>query len=736
MSIICVSQYNFNIDKYKLLSTISGAGAILTTKTGHYILVSSIDKWPFIIKAKEIISNERKRFTDEMLLDQVIRRIKDEIGLNNIEDKRFIEFLKISSNLLELELLLEVPEIELNEIFNTPEWKEHPIKKLLPDAISNNYMVQAYHFPKWFIGNGGRLQTLDNWRKDWSDLILKGKNNRVRKEHFAPPRDSKSLFRENYKRKINSDGNYEEIDIYNELTQNNLALICKNGHLMDIPWSKFINLDVKRLNSNDYLIDFSLIQNCCGNPNLKWSESSNKSEGFENIFVECTSCQTKKNLGGINSLKCKCEGHKPWEVELNKGFNVNIEIPKEKCEHDGKNGIMQFSLVTAKKMYYAVNEYSLFIPINTKPEGFENQEFAKALQYCMAKYDKVILRKPNLTKEEWFNEKVDQDTLIEDVGINENIVSDLFFEELKNNFLNLESTNEKSIKEYDEENYRLFEFKCLIDNEIIDQNGLRFTSVNLPIKLQSFFKSVKQLYELKVTQVQLSFNRIEPRTMYKGLDGKKKYTSGCKNIFEGIENEQFVLPAIQNYGEGIFFQFNETILKEFILDSRFEKIINKNLTINDQGFEFWDSLKNCGQKYFIIHSFSHLILRELEFSCGYPTSSLKERLYISSEGKEFMAGVLIYTTDGSEGSMGGLVSQASENNIENLVKNALIRGIDCSSDPLCWESEGQGLFNFNLASCFSCSLVSEVACESMNLGLDRRILVDENIGFFKDLLFD
>jgi hypothetical protein len=99
-----------------------------------------------------------------------------------------------------------------------------------------------------------------------------------------------------------------------------------------------------------------------------------------------------------------------------------------------------------------------------------------------------------------------------------------------------------------------------------------------------------------------------------------------------------------------------------------------------------------------------------------------------------MAGILIYTTDGSEGSMGGLVSQASEHNIEKLIKNALLRGVNCSSDPLCWESEGQGLFDFNLAACFSCSLVAETACEAMNLGLDRRVLVDENFGYFKQLI--
>jgi hypothetical protein len=52
-----------------------------------------------------------------------------------------------------------------------------------------------------------------------------------------------------------------------------------------------------------------------------------------------------------------------------------------------------------------------------------------------------------------------------------------------------------------------------------------------------------------------------------------------------------------------------------------------------------------------------MMMRELEFSCGYPTASLKERLYISTNAEKQMSGLLIYTAEGSEGSMGGLVSQ-------------------------------------------------------------------------------
>ena len=125
-------------------------------------------------------------------------------------------------------------------------------------------------------------------------------------------------------------------------------------------------------------------------------------------------------------------------------------------------------------------------------------------------------------------------------------------------------------------------------------------------------------------------------------------------------------------------------------------------------------------------------MRELEFSCGYPTASLKERLYISPR----MSGVLIYTAEGAEGSMGGLVWQGQPDKIKSLLISALARAVNCSSDPLCWESDGQGIFNLNLASCFSCSLISETACEERNLGLDRRMLVDPEFGYFKDILND
>jgi hypothetical protein len=131
-------------------------------------------------------------------------------------------------------------------------------------------------------------------------------------------------------------------------------------------------------------------------------------------------------------------------------------------------------------------------------------------------------------------------------------------------------------------------------------------------------------------------------------------------------------------------------------------------------------------KFYLLHTFSHVILKELEFSCGYPTASMKERLYFS----ERMCGVLIYTADGSEGSMGGLVWQGQPQLIKKIIISAMQRATNCPSDPICWENEDQ----LNHAACFSCAMVSETSCEERNLGLDRRALIDDDFGYFKDLL--
>jgi hypothetical protein len=344
----------------------------------------------------------------------------------------------------------------------------------------------------------------------------------------------------------------------------------------------------------------------------------------------------------------------------------------------------------------------------------------------------------------YWNKNIEDD--FEDF-LRENDIYDesLTIDDLRTEYFKVENKNEN---EDFHENYRYQEYKCFSQNnfyEGTDENkGLIFRDIKLSVELSQYFTKIQQVEELKVTNIQFDFTRKKPKERIVKIDGNGnrivQESSSGQNIFSINENELYVLPANETYGEGLFFQFDDEKISDWLnnnpsLKSRFNDYLTREINVNQQGASFMQKIKNNGIKHFLIHSFSHMMMRELEFSCGYPTASLKERLYISENPDKQMSGVLIYTAEGSEGSMGGLVSQGEPKKIIDIIKKGLERSINCSSDPLCWESEGQGIYDLNLAACFSCSLVAETACEEMNLGLDRRVLVDENFGYFSDLLF-
>jgi hypothetical protein len=97
-----------------------------------------------------------------------------------------------------------------------------------------------------------------------------------------------------------------------------------------------------------------------------------------------------------------------------------------------------------------------------------------------------------------------------------------------------------------------------------------------------------------------------------------------------------------------------------------------------------------------------------------------------------MNGFIIMAIEGSEGSLGGLVSQSDDlHNLNSIIESALYRAEDCSSDPVCYYSEGQGVSNLNLAACHTCCLLPETSCEQFNVFLDRQLLISADFGYFK-----
>ncbi len=755
MKVLKQNQYNQGVGKYKLLSSTSGVGSIITTKHGTYVLISDINTWRFVKWVNSKIDNIRANNSNDRKVYELSKSEIQNRGIDFIDDLRFIKFIKFEKKLENLICLIGIPHMSLNEAFNTPSWKKHPIRTALQnsgeqyDGVSHHYMINGTHFPKWFKNNKGELKKIGEWYSLW-ERECRNHPNTLKLDYFAPPRDAGHFIKEIPSK--NEDGNTIIIREYSTLEQTNLILICPNGHLSDIPWSNFLRWKTEKHlrlrpdeDKGENLISNDLVGPCCNNPKLKWTESKTKSEGYGSIYIECNSCglgsgidkdRPKINLEGINSIEHFCKGQKPWELDIDNPFTVRSEncfIRNEKANGREK---MKIALVTANNVYYANGFSSLYVPMHLAEN--KSKELIDSLIILQKKYEKYFER-TTISRSEYLNTKFDFEDFLIDNEINPTDTN-LFKIQLESEFLNNDTSNE--ILDRHEE-YRWQEYRCFSNHSFLPDipanKGLRFRDIILPSELSDYFVKIQQIEELKVSNVQLDFTRVKPKERLV-VQGEVKESSMGQNIFSIDSKEVFTLPANENMGEGLFFEFSNQFIEKWIndnatvLEERFQKYFNEIPKSNTQGLSSKMKIYNNKYKHFLIHTFSHIIMRELEFSCGYPTASLKERLYISSNNDKNMSGVLIYTAEGSEGSMGGLVSQGEPFKILEIIRKSLSRSSNCSSDPLCWESEGQGVFELNLSACFSCSLVAETACEEMNLGLDRRVLVDENFGYFKDIM--
>ena len=194
------------------------------------------------------------------------------------------------------------------------------------------------------------------------------------------------------------------------------------------------------------------------------------------------------------------------------------------------------------------------------------------------------------------------------------------------------------------------------------------------------------------------------------------------------------MPAFEVIGEGIFINFGFEKISSWKQDNPNLKNRIKQLKKNSEldYIDHKDRLFDAG--YVLIHTFSHMLMRQLEIECGYSLSELKERIYFDNDEK--MAGLLIYTASAdSQGSLGGLVRTIKPNFFETLFANAIENSYVCFNDPICIESKGQGHSGLCLAACHACSMVPDLACETLpkNIFLDRNMLIgnDENaLGYF------
>ena len=477
------------------------------------------------------------------------------------------------------------------------------------------------------------------------------------------------------------------------------VVVCSYGHIDDFPIGEWIHYG----SGNTYNPETCVIRRSTGGT----------SAALTGVRYEC-SCGVSKSMAGamrpgaLGRMGYTCKGSRPWL-----GESENI-AETEKC-HPGELTVIQRG---ATNSWFGNTKSSIYIPtdddtITRRIAGIVN--------------DNQILK---TIMNHRINGEIDR-TYISVIAEMKGVDSDELYDAFANKINNIEGLPEVT-ESMSEDEYRIAEYKMLIKSS--GNDALQFHSVNYSIDkydrcLHSLFKSISLVHKLRETRAFVGFSRLEPSNSDDIKASKSMLRLGVGEW----------LPAIEVYGEGVFFEFNTDALEQW---SCLSDVTNR-IGIMDKAYRksFFNKheLGDLRPEYVLIHTFAHLIINQLSYECGYGSSSLRERLYCEKcSNNSKMNGVLIYTASGdSEGSLGGLVRQGEPGRLEDTIVSAIHNAEWCSSDPICISSLGQGPDSLNLAACHNCALLPETCCELGNRLLDRGLVLgtttNPSFGYFSSL---
>lgn len=493
-----------------------------------------------------------------------------------------------------------------------------------------------------------------------------------------------------------------------DLIVTRIVCVCKNGHIDDFPWVKWVHCQ-----------NYGGHKSICSNPKLKFMTKTSSSEGLDAIEIVCETCGARASLRGamkegiFNELDEKtdnrydftCTGRHPWKHS------------EEACGEYPKAQLRGSSSV-----YFPVTESSLVIPpysnlLTTKVENSVEFVRCKDAIAGVLNTEGIDQATKNSIKKSMIDSYSKQIAL--EIFASEEKVKEILIRKWLSPDNEEEST--KSIK-YKAEEYEALSGKISIPSE---EHGdfLRESTIASDYKIP-FVSNVSLIHKIREVQALIGFSRLKPAE--NGPDG----TGGNVVSIKGKYDNWY--PAYQVRGEGIFIEFDQDAIDTWISDNEFVakrvKILNEKY---NESFLGRNKPRTISGKFLLLHTLSHLLIKQLSFECGYSIASIKERIYCSEEGDgERMAGILIYTASGdSEGTLGGLVRQGRHDTLPYVFKKAIESATTCSNDPVCSLSQGQGRDSLNLAACYSCTLIPETSCEEFNIFLDRGMV----IGTFEDI---
>ncbi len=483
------------------------------------------------------------------------------------------------------------------------------------------------------------------------------------------------------------------------------VVMCRDGHLDDFPWREWAHRQAN--------------VSCLGV--LRFAPSGNANPQGTRVY--CDSCKSSRNLefitserGGRTFLSTNlergvdffCSGRRPWLGDSPEAHQI--------CSND-----IRGSFRGSSNLYFSMVETSLYIPRSSKNIS---EELLELLSRSYMNACKILANGDPLMATAMARQ-IDQQ--------NNGGLRSFQDEEIVAAYEDMFGDSPGSLfpRDQSREAYLRMEYKLFQNPYENDRLRIQHPSGEYSSTISEYFEAVKLVPVLVETSALWGFTRYESNPSLTFDEGRK--------MLSLYPSESFApdswLPAKQTKGEGIYLQFSDEFLRKWE-----NQIKVRDRVAKFTNTDFSDSFRSLqlSPRYALIHTFSHLLIKQLVFYCGYSQASLKERLYVS-DGQESMSGLLIYTASGdSEGTLGGLVRMGKPGFLEQIVEQALREAEWCSNDPVCSENgliQEDGEVINRLSACYACALIPETACEAFNLFLDRSLLVgnplETDLSFFE-----
>lgn len=449
---------------------------------------------------------------------------------------------------------------------------------------------------------------------------------------------------------------------------------CRAGHIGDIDWFSFVHGG-----AND----------CAARHRQLWIDERGTSGDLSEIWIRCECGKAERNM--VQAAKWqdfalrRCDGYRPWLGQFT----------KEDCQEPNR-----LLIRTASNAYFPQKLTVISLP--DRDEAVK-QAVDAAWEYLEAVEDLAELR--------YERKKAKVKEALEGIGDEEALAEVQF---------------RRGGSEKEEKKVKVAELETLVaaKDELGDDrpNG-NFFARSLPRAAwdRPWMRDAARVvlvHRLREVVAQVGFTRFESAAP----DMEGELEMGVRRA--SLAREVSWLPAVENRGEGIFLQFEPAAIEAWAARADVQE---RGLRL-DAGFQRWrDEHQGThrlfpGLPYLMLHSFSHLLITAVALECGYPASSIRERIY-ALPGIGY--GVLLYTgTSDAEGTLGGLIQVGRR--VHEHIRNALEIGKLCSNDPVCAQHEAESAHEHRYlhgAACHGCLLIAETSCEQQNDFLDRALVV-------------